>query len=113
MAGPVATVLLAEKLSVSDRAALSECVHAVSDHDLDTPPTLDDFCVCDIRPIGGGYTGECRPFAVQVGLQSEWEPGQLADVAEAFGFVPRDELVVIAFCNRGADHRILGELCLW
>lgn len=113
MAGPAATVLLPQTLSAAGRAALGECVHAVSDHGLDKPPTLDDFCVCDTRPISGGYVGECRPFAVQVGLQPEWEPRQLAGVAEAFGFAPADELVVVAFCNRGADHRILGELCVW
>jgi hypothetical protein len=112
MAGPVATVLIPEPLSDSGRAAIGEMVDAVSVHDPDEPPVLGAFWVRDTAPIEGGYSGEGRPFAIETGLQPDWEPGQLAAVAEAFGCAPRDELVVIAFCNGREDHRILGELCL-
>jgi hypothetical protein len=113
MAGPVATVLIPEPLSDHDRVALRRMIDAVSEHDLDKPPALEAFWACDTRLIAGGYSGEGRPFAIETGLQPEWEPGQLAAVSGAFGFTPRDELVVIAFCNGREDHRILGELCVW
>jgi hypothetical protein len=112
MSGPVATVLISEPLSVSDRAAIRGLVGAVSDHDLDKPPAPDAFWVCNTRLIGGGYADGSRPFAVETGLQPDWEPGQLAELSAAFGIAPRDEVVVIAFCNDDEDHRILGELCL-
>src|SRR3954468_20162329 len=75
MSGPVATVLIPEPLSVSDRAAVRGLIAAVSDHDLDEPPTLDAFWVCNTRLIGGSYTGGGRPFAVEIGLQPDWVPG--------------------------------------
>ena len=111
MAGPVASVLIAEPLSEPDRAAVRSVVDAVSDHELDQPPALGAFWACDTRPVGGGYAGEGRPFAVEAGLQPDWEPAQLAAVAAEFGFEPRDELTAIAFCNGSEDHRVLGELC--
>jgi hypothetical protein len=112
MSGPVATVLIRGPLSGPDRADLQGLIDAVSDHDLDKPPALNAFWVCDTRLIGGRYTGAGRPFAVETGSQPDWEPGQLAGMAEAFGFAPRDELAVVAFCGGDEDHRILGELCL-
>jgi hypothetical protein len=45
-------------------------------------------------------------------MQPDWEPEQLPQVAEAFGFTPVDEILVVAFCNGDEDHRILGELCV-
>jgi hypothetical protein len=112
MAGPVATVLVPEPLTDPDRLALLRWVESVSDYDPAVPPTLDAFWVRDTRPVGGGYVGEDRPFAVEVGLQPDWQPEQFAALAEAFGFAPRDELAVVAFCNRHEDHRVLGELAL-
>jgi hypothetical protein len=111
MSGAVATVLIREPLSGPDRANLQGLIEAFSDHDLDKPPALNAFWVCDTRLIGGRYTGDRRPFAVETGSQPDREPGQLAGV-EAFGFAPRDELVVVAFCGGAEDHRILGELSL-
>jgi len=113
VSGPVSSVLLPEPLTGSDHAALRELIDAVSDHDLDRPPVPDAFWVCDTRPAGGGYTGGGRPFAVTTGMEPNREPGELPQVAAAFGFTPADEICVIAFCNGDEDHRILGELCAW
>jgi hypothetical protein len=113
MAGPVATVLINEPLSDPDRASLRTLIDAVNDPNLDRTPNSSSFWVCNTKPIGGGYTGDGRSFAIEDGLQPDWEPGQLLAVAEAFGFLPQDEVVVVAFCNSCEDHRILGELCLW
>ena len=113
MSGPVATVLIPEPLSDLDRDDIRATVDSISDHELDKPPAPDAFWVCDTGRVGGRYSGEGRPFAIETGLQPYWESGQLEAMAQAFGFDPRDELVVIAFCNGSEDHRILGELCLW
>jgi hypothetical protein len=77
MAGPVATVLIPELLSESDRDAIRGMVGSVSDHDLDQPPAADAFWVCNTQPVGGGYSGEGRPFAIETGLRPDCGPAQL------------------------------------
>src|SRR4051794_24931630 len=104
MGGPVASVLLSKPLTPADRVALRELLDAVSAHDLQRHPVPDAFWVCDTRAAGGGYTGDGRPFAVFTGLQPDWEPEQLPQVATAFGFTPVDEIQVVAFCNGDEDH---------
>jgi hypothetical protein len=113
MAGPSASVLLREQLTYSQEVGLREYINAVSEHDLDKSPSLDDFSVGDTRSVGGGYSGGGRPFSLSTGLQPDWELEQLLQVHAEFGFLPVDELLVIAFCNGDQDHRILGELCVW
>ena len=110
MAGPVASVLLREKLTEPDRVAIRGIIDNISDHDTDKPPVPDAFWVCDTISIGGTYSSEGRPFAVFTGLQPDWEPEQLPQVAGTFGFTPVDEILIVAFCNSDEDHRILGEL---
>src|SRR5262245_31998881 len=112
MAGPVSSVLLREQLTEVDHAVIRGIIDNVSDHDTDRPPVPDAFWVCDTSSIGGTYRGDGRPFAVFTGLQPDWEPEQLPQVAGAFGFTPVDEILVVAFCNGDEDHRILGELCV-
>lgn len=112
MSGPTASVLFRERLTPLDHMALRGCIDAVSDHDLSKPPAPDAFWAADTRLIGGSYSGDGRPFAIQTGLQSDQDLDCSRHVHSVFGFVPNDELLVIAFCNGNDDHRVLGELCV-
>lgn len=113
MSGPAASVLLPKPLTGSSDSALRKLIAAVSDESPGGSSDLEDFWVCDTGPAGGGYAGAGRPFAVFTGLQPDRVPEEIAQVAGTFGFMPVDEIVVVAFCNSDDDHRILGELCLW
>ena len=112
MSGPVASVLLREVLTETDRAAIRTWIDAVRDRNTEKPFVFDQFWVRDTRSIGGEYLGAGRPFGVFTGLQPDWEPEQLPQVEAAFGFTPTDEILIVAFCNGDEDHRILAELCV-
>lgn len=113
MAGPAASVLLPRRLTEGDGSSIRAVVHGISDHQVEIPPVRDGFWVGDTRSIGGTYLNVGRPFSIHLGLQAEWEPGQLSQIPDAFGFLPLDEILVVAYCNQDADHRILGTLCAY
>ncbi len=115
MAGRSASVLLPAPLTEPDHARLRQWLEAVSGEEVAGTFGEFDFHIADTRPVAGGYVGDGRPFALHTGLQPdwEWEPDELPQVAAAFGFTPVDEILLIAFCSREEDHRVLGELSAW
>lgn len=70
----------------------------------------DGFLIRDTRPIGGHYEGDFRPFVWSL---EPIEPDECAAIANAFGFVPLQEIGLGAMANDQIDHQVLGEMALW
>ena len=117
MGGPVSAVLLPQELTPAQLKELKEWLDGIS-YDVTFEPTPDwclyewDFHVYDTISIGGSYTGVGEPFGLGILPYSELETGEASHLKAAFGFWPKQELQIVAFCNGRTDHQILGQLTL-
>jgi Family of unknown function (DUF6368) len=111
MGGPAASVLLRRPLTEADHAVGRAIVDPTRFDQSGTPFDYGMFWIADTRPIGGSYVGEGHPFGAFFGIQPDREPEDLPQIEAAYGFMPADEILLVAFCNQDADHRILGEVC--
>lgn len=55
-----------------------------------------------------------RPFVVEFGFEYKRRLDEIdfAGFVTAMGWAPVDEVLCVAMCNREADHRLLGRICV-
>ena len=111
MAGPTATVLLANELTRAQSHFLGDVIHAISDH-----VSGDDFYVITTRPIGGTADFASRPFVSSFGrsgdaLTFDYSESELEQFEDLLNFSPTVALSFAAMCNDRLDHEILARLC--
>lgn len=111
MAGPIAAVLLRDKLTAAQLARIEADLKNISSELVKHSTQNWQFWVTTTRPLGGNYSGEGGPFGLEPSeLELEWEEVELSVLASRFGFRPQECLGLWAGCNDDQDHRILGEL---
>jgi hypothetical protein len=119
MGGPSASILLRERLTRAERDQIHSAVRAVSSDVHANQVYACDFWVNDMRPLGGSYVGNGRPFGLgfhepdeNPGLILDWEPEELDRLVAEIGFMPQQKVGYMAFCNGREDHVILAHLTL-
>lgn len=111
--GPVATLLLRNPLSGEDLTELRAWIASLSH-------TVEGNCfwIADMRPIGGDYVGEGRPFCISFEALTvseenrDYSDEELDVIEQAIGYRPAASVGFIAYADDAVDHRVLGELCL-
>ena len=97
MAGPTASVLLAQSLTDEQRLSVWGVIAELSDH-----VESNDFWV------------QTRPFIMTCGPEypEELEEHIAAGLPDLIGWTPKDTIGLIAMCNQQVDHRLLGQICV-
>jgi hypothetical protein len=97
MAGPVAGILLPDKMTEGTKAGIRVEIQRMS-----TIVEGDNFWI------------QNEPFILILGEEYEGQMDEYKDngVPSLIGWVPHDEVSFAAMCNGDQDHLLLGELCL-
>lgn len=111
--GPAATLLLRNPLTAEDLTDLRSWIASLSH-------TVEGNCfwIADMRPIGGDYVGEGRPFCISFEALTvpeenrDYADEELDVIEQAIGYRPASSIGFIAYANDAVDHRVLAELCL-
>lgn len=106
MAGPTCGIFLRSSRNDDWRHVVDELISLVA-----STREGSDFWVNDTRGIGGGYSGEGRPFLID--FYADAQPDGRDVLLSTWGWIPAGELALAAMCNRPVDHRLLGEMAVW
>jgi hypothetical protein len=107
--GPVATLLLRNPLSGEDLTELRSWIASLSH-------TVEGNCfwIADMRPIGGDYVGDGRPFCISFEALTvseenrDYSDEELDVIEQAIGYRPAASVGFIAYADDAVDHRVLG-----
>ena len=111
MAGPTATILVANDLTPTQIRFLGDTIHSIS-----SDVCGDDFSVTTTRPIGGSRELVGRPFVSSSGrlgnpLTFGYADSELQQISRLLYVAPIVSLTFSAMCNDQLDHIILARLC--
>ncbi|HZU95291.1 MAG TPA: DUF6368 family protein [Planctomycetota bacterium] len=115
MAGPVAGVLVREPVDPAGREYVGALVQALSGTaPNETVSGEGSFWISTGTAIDAAYTGEGRPFSLHYDTppESYAEPGTTDEMEKALGYLPPQEILIVAYCNGAEDHLLLGRLVL-
>jgi hypothetical protein len=124
--GPIASILLPQRLSAGQLEQIEAAIRAISSHVKPSDIYHCEFWVSDMRPIGGSYVEPGppdrmgRPFGFVTRMPEVYpdgwhllEPDEVAAISAAFGFEPQQQIQFDAMSKGPEINAILAGLVLY
>lgn len=108
------SILVDDPVNPGERAAVASLLQSLSNGQGELASDEGRFWIDTGHPIGAAWVGEGRPFSLHYQSPPELfrEPGAAASWVSTLGSLPREEVLLVAYCNGPADHLLLASLAL-
>lgn len=113
MGGPSVGILLQKALTEKQKEQILEWIEDYSS--FYEKKEYSDWCynfwISNSKPFGYSYEGVGLPYSIVL-QEPDCDDGVNEKTRDEFGFVPKQEICLIAHCNSDDDHYILGNMAL-
>ncbi|GGI11707.1 DUF6368 family protein [Gottfriedia solisilvae] len=113
MSGPTVGILLKEKLSIENIKSLYQEIknYSIEIDKKDIESNGFDFWINDGKSLGTSYFGEGLPFGIII-EEVEFDETEENLIYQAVNYFPKQEIIIISYCNGKYEHLILANLAI-